>query len=79
MIGGVKAYGDLHGLSGPEIQAAISAYYKLPQGAEKNVREVQVISANELQLYWDSYGGSYDIMRRVRGKWVHGGGVVVTS
>ena len=79
MIGDVPAYGRLRDISVPDIEAAIAVFRSMPGRSDWKVGEIEVVSQDEIRLYWGQAGGSYDIMKRVRGKWCHGGGVVVTS
>ncbi len=82
MIEGIKAHGDLHGLSGSDIQAAISASHGCQPGTDLPVTDVQVASPTEIHLYWyGSWGeyASYGIMRLVRGNCICDGAMIVTS
>ena len=82
MIDSIRAHGDLHGLSGSNIQAAISASRGCQPGSDLPVTDVRVASPTEIHLYWYGWWGenaSYGIMRLVRGKWLCDGAVIVTS
>ena len=81
MIAGIRAHGDLHGLSGSDIQAAISASRTCVPGSDRPVTDVAAASPTEIHLYWDGWGEykSYGIMRLVRGKWICYGATIVTS
>ena len=81
MIGGIRAHGDLHGLSDSDIQAAISASYACKQ-SDLPITDVQVASPSEIHVYWYGSWGeneSYGIMRLVKGRWISGGCMIVTS
>ena len=80
MIGDVSAHGDLHGLSGSEIEAAISSWHAT--GPKAEITDVVVVSAREVHLYSDNYGSDYAryiIMRRVGKKWIYAGQMIVTA
>ena len=79
MVGAIPAHGKLRDISVSDINAALVAFHAMPGRSNWKVGEIEVIGHDEIRLYWDQAGGSYDTMKRVRGKWRHGGGVVVTS
>jgi hypothetical protein len=72
----------VHDVSTEDIRAAIAADIRAhPTLGRDKPRHVEVISVNEIHLYWpqrNAYGGS-DIIKRVHGNWQFYGQVIVTG
>jgi hypothetical protein len=78
-VAGVYTYGRIHDVNVADIEAALAADQALRLHPNTSVGYIQVISHNEIRLYWGGFDGSYEIMKRVGKKWRHDSSVIVTS
>jgi hypothetical protein len=66
-----------------DIRAAVAADLAMSQFIHgKKLREIEVVSRDEIRLYWGHSKREYpghDVVKRVRGKWQFDGTIVVTS
>jgi hypothetical protein len=75
-VAGAPTFGRIHDMPVSEIEAAVAAYQKLHY---RTVGNIQVISHDEIRIYWKGALSNYDTMKRVDGRWVHLGGAVVVQ
>jgi hypothetical protein len=77
-VDGYRVFGRVHEVSEADIRAAVVAFQGSHLYAPSIVGSIQVISHDEIRIYWPA-SGNYDVMKRIRGKWRHVGGMVITS
>jgi hypothetical protein len=68
-VSDTRAYGRVHDVSVADIHAAIDADR---QHTAEKIYEIEVVSADEMRLYHEprtDAKASYDVIRRVHGKW----------
>ena len=68
-VGDARVYGRMHDVSTADIHAAIDADRA---HTREKIYEIEVVSADEIRLYHErrtDAKASYDIIRRVHGKW----------
>ncbi len=75
-VAGAPTFGRVNDIPVSDIEAAVAAYQKLHY---RTVGTIQVISRDEIRIYWKEALSNYDTMKRVHGRWVHPGGVVVVE
>jgi hypothetical protein len=73
-VAGAPTFGRVHDMPVSDIEAAVAVYQKLHY---RTVGTIQVISHDEIRIYWKEALSNYDTMKRVNGKWTHPGGMVV--
>ena len=75
-VAGAPTFGRVHDIPVSDIEAAVAVYQKLHY---RTVGTIQVISHDEIRIYWKEALSNYDTMKRVHGRWMHPGGVVVVE
>ena len=80
-VSGAPTFGKVHDISVADIEAAVAAYRKDSVANHRTplVGQIQVLGHDNVRIYWGEAGGGYTTMNRVRGKWLRGEEVIVTS
>jgi hypothetical protein len=73
IYGGAVISGERGDVSEPDIRAAIAADRATPRAIPgQKLREIEVISRDEIHLYWEfskRENAGHNVVKRIRGKW----------
>jgi hypothetical protein len=71
-ISGTRTFGRTEDISGPDLQAAISAYEASICHGPAKYGDIEVVSHDEILIYQDHAPRNYTSMVRDEGRWVMG-------
>jgi len=78
IVGDAHVWGRTKDVSVEDIRAAL-AVAAADRYSHGKVPEAQVISRDEIHVFFERGGGNAVVVKRIRGKWRPGGYVIVTS
>jgi hypothetical protein len=79
-VAGAPTFGRVHDIAVADIEAAVAVYRASPPVPGAPVGQIQVISRDEVRIYFQDASGGYTTIKRSHGKWRRTAeSVIVTS